>query len=284
MKWFLKCFKQYADFSGRARRKEYWMFALFYWLALFVILFIVGAIINIGEPAERHPGDLGGGAASVGFLMIVFILATFTPSLAVLVRRLHDTGRSGWWVFITFIPYVGGIWLFVLTVLEGNKGDNEYGPDPKASDDEWNPGGNYGTPQKQYGGNQNGWEPYNPHTPQTTPTPPEEGNLVPTPSVVKQQTTYFVLSSPPEEGNLVPTPSEGNHVRPNVPAGGDAQQVTFLRETRDGSSVWIVYKAPCKADAMAFLSRQYVDKSQYYVVVETPEGNFGKDKEGIYQE
>jgi hypothetical protein len=71
---------------------------------------------------------------------------------------------------------------------------------------------------------------------------------------------------------------------PSTKDSGDATQVTFVRESRDTSSVWMVYKAPCKADAMAFLSQQIIDKPLYYVVVETPEGNFGRDKDGMYQE
>jgi hypothetical protein len=72
-------------------------------------------------------------------------------------------------------------------------------------------------------------------------------------------------------------------VRLNVSANGDARQVTFFDKKREGSNVWMMYKAPSKADAMAFLSQQHIDKPLYYVVVQTPEGTFGKDKDGYYQ-
>jgi hypothetical protein len=73
-------------------------------------------------------------------------------------------------------------------------------------------------------------------------------------------------------------------VRPTVSTNGNAHRVTFVRENRDDSAVWMVYTAPSKADAMDFLSRQQINKPLYYVVVETPDGNFGRDKDGIYQE
>lgn len=119
MSWYLKVLKQYADFNGRARRKEYWMFILFY------IIFAIVAIIldNI----------LGLAMESIGYgpLYGLYTLAMFIPSLAVVVRRLHDTGKSGWMVLVSLIPLVGGIWLLVLMATEGNAGENEYGPDPK---------------------------------------------------------------------------------------------------------------------------------------------------------
>ena len=72
------------------------------------------------------------------FLIIIYIVATFIPSIAVTVRRLQDTGKSGWYYLVTFIPYIGSIWLFILTVLEGDNGSNKFGPDPKGNYDEIN--------------------------------------------------------------------------------------------------------------------------------------------------
>lgn len=112
MEWFLKVIRQYADFNGRARRKEYWMFFLFN-----IIFSIVVSMID---------GFLG-----TFILGIFYALALFIPGLAVAVRRLHDTGKSGWWLFIGFVPLIGFIWLLVLMMTEGDQGDNEYGPDPK---------------------------------------------------------------------------------------------------------------------------------------------------------
>ena len=120
MKWWILCMRKYADFSGRARRMEFWMFTLFssiFTLAAVWIDYSLGTMSKNGT----------------GLLSTVFELAILVPTLAVTVRRLHDVGRSGWWYFIGFIPIIGMIWLLVLTVTDGNPGDNPYGPDPKAS-------------------------------------------------------------------------------------------------------------------------------------------------------
>jgi uncharacterized membrane protein YhaH (DUF805 family) len=106
------CLTKYVTFSGRARRSEFWWFSLFLGLVYIVVASI----------------DAGIGSAA---LEIVFILATFLPSLAVLVRRLHDTGRSGFWAFITFVPIVGGIILLVWECSNSQPGVNKYGPSPK---------------------------------------------------------------------------------------------------------------------------------------------------------
>ena len=119
MQWWLTCMKKYVDFSGRARRKEYWMFVLFN-----IIFGIVAVILDniLGTASE----DLG-----YGLFYGLFALAVMLPTLAVTVRRLHDLGKSGWWFFISLIPIIGGIWLFVLTVTDSQPGDNQYGANPK---------------------------------------------------------------------------------------------------------------------------------------------------------
>ncbi len=114
MNYYVDVLKKYAVFSGRARRKEYWMFALF--------SFIVSLIISIVSPML---GD------TMGIVGIVYVLAVLIPSVAVAARRLHDTGRSGWWQLIALIPIIGAIWLIVLLCLDGNQGDNVYGANPK---------------------------------------------------------------------------------------------------------------------------------------------------------
>lgn len=122
MNWYLKVLKQYANFEGRARRTEYWMFSLFHIIAIMALAMIGGAFVDVNEP------DSGLG---LGILMIIYILGTFIPSLAVTVRRLHDIGKSGWYYFVSMVPFVGGIWLLILLVSDGDQGDNPWGPDPK---------------------------------------------------------------------------------------------------------------------------------------------------------
>ncbi len=112
MNWFVSVVKKYAVFSGRARRKEYWMFFLIYVLIAIVLGLIEGML-----------GDRS-------FLSALLGIALFVPSLAVTMRRLHDTDRSGWWVLIGFIPLVGGIVLLVFMCLAGTSGSNRYGEDP----------------------------------------------------------------------------------------------------------------------------------------------------------
>ncbi|MCU0461747.1 MAG: DUF805 domain-containing protein [Bacteroidales bacterium] len=120
MKWYLKVLKQYADFNGRARRTEYWMFVLFN------IIFLTIAIV-LDNVIGTTFGDL-----PYGFLYLIYALAVLIPGLAVVVRRLHDTGRSGWWILISLVPLIGAIWLLVLMLLDSEPEENEYGPNPKA--------------------------------------------------------------------------------------------------------------------------------------------------------
>lgn len=112
MEWYLKVLRQYADFTGRARRKEYWMYLL-----VSVIISVVLAILD---------GILG-----ISLLGVLYGLAVLLPSLAVGARRLHDTGRSGWWQLIGIVPIIGSIVLIVFFALDGQRQPNMYGPDPK---------------------------------------------------------------------------------------------------------------------------------------------------------
>ncbi|HEY1210160.1 MAG TPA: DUF805 domain-containing protein [Terracidiphilus sp.] len=121
MNWYLMVWKKYAQFSGRSRRNEYWMFTLFN-LLIYVLLY--GAAIALMES--------GIGKALLG-ICAIYGLAILIPSLAVGVRRLHDTGRSGWWLLICFVPIVGGLILLVFFVLDSEPGTNQYGPNPKAA-------------------------------------------------------------------------------------------------------------------------------------------------------
>ena len=123
--WFLKVVRDnYANFNGRARRKEYWMFILAVILLLLAIGIVGGVLSVISD-------TLGG--LVYGIMGLVY-LALLIPGLAVTVRRLHDTNKSGWFILVSLIPFVGAIYLFYLEILEGDKGPNQYGPDPKAVD------------------------------------------------------------------------------------------------------------------------------------------------------
>lgn len=120
MSWFLLCLNKYADFSGRARRKEYWFFILFLWLTIFGLSIIGGILGAVAEIA----GPIFSGLA------VLAMLGAFIPTLAVAVRRLHDTGKSGGWIFINLVPLVGGLWFLFLMVSQGTSGSNDYGDDP----------------------------------------------------------------------------------------------------------------------------------------------------------
>jgi uncharacterized membrane protein YhaH (DUF805 family) len=117
MNWYLKVLKQYADFNGRARRQELWMFILFN--------LIFSIVINIIDKFATVPMM---GFGLIGVLYSLFILI---PSLAVWVRRLHDINKSGWMILVGLIPLVGAIWLIVLGATDGTPGENEYGKNPK---------------------------------------------------------------------------------------------------------------------------------------------------------
>ena len=123
MEWYLKVMRDnYANFNGRARRKEYWMFTLFTLLFALLVGIVIGILSAVGETA----------VIIAGILAVVWYFAHLVPGLAVTVRRLHDTGKSGWFYLFALIPYIGSLIIFIFTVIEGDKGDNKYGPDPKA--------------------------------------------------------------------------------------------------------------------------------------------------------
>ncbi len=107
-------FNKYATFEGRARRREYW-----YWfLAVLAAEIVAGLVVGVRE--------------SLGYILIgLIVICVFLPTLAVGARRLHDTGRTAWWLLIGLVPF-GGLVLLVFYLLEGDAGDNQYGPSPKA--------------------------------------------------------------------------------------------------------------------------------------------------------
>ncbi len=113
MEWYLKVLKNYVGFEGRARRKEYWMFVLFS-VIVSIVLSILEAVLNLSS-----------------VLTGLYSLAVLLPSLAVGVRRLHDTGRSGWWLLISLIPLIGAIILIVFMCQDSQENGNQYGANPK---------------------------------------------------------------------------------------------------------------------------------------------------------
>ena len=119
MNWYLEVWKKYATFEGRARRKEYWYFQLFNVLAALVLAFID---MMVGSFSEE---------AGIGLLSGLYCLAVILPSIAVQVRRLHDTNRSGWWILIGLVPLVGSLVMLVFSVLDSQPGANRFGPNPK---------------------------------------------------------------------------------------------------------------------------------------------------------
>ena len=123
MNWYLKVWKQYADFKGRARRRELWFFILFNYIAVFTIAFVggfIGGFIGIGEDF-------------FSFIVGIYVLAVIIPALAVQVRRLHDTGKSGFWILIAFIP-LGSIVLLIFYCIQSEPGTNAWGRSPLEED------------------------------------------------------------------------------------------------------------------------------------------------------
>lgn len=123
MNWFLKVLKQYADFNGRARRKELWIYIL-----ILIIIFLIAAMLDniLGTTFK-----IAGQSAGYGIFYLLVGLATLLPSIAVEVRRLHDINKSGWYLLIGFIPLIGAIILLIWFVKDGDKGVNQYGAEPK---------------------------------------------------------------------------------------------------------------------------------------------------------
>lgn len=122
MNWYIHVLKNYAVFKGRARRQEYWYF--------FLINVIISIALSLIDSAMGNPGA-GEGA---GILGTIYSLAILVPSIAVGVRRLHDTGRSGWWMLLGLIPIIGALVLIYFFVQDSHPGSNEYGLNPKNID------------------------------------------------------------------------------------------------------------------------------------------------------
>ena len=117
MKYYLKALKNYANFSGRARRKEYWLFTLFHLILLILLIIVDGGLTPEG---------------GLGLWSAIYTFAVLVPTLAVTVRRLHDTGRSGWWILLNLVP-LGAIVVLIFVVQDSNPGANKFGENPKGS-------------------------------------------------------------------------------------------------------------------------------------------------------
>lgn len=127
MHWMILPYIRYFDFSGRSRRLEYWMFTLFYTLmCIFFGAFLVAGAIAMERSAVPGPAMWIGGVG-----LGLFMLVSLIPSIAVAVRRFHDQDQSGWMYLLSFIPYVGWIVLIVFMCIDGTRGDNRFGLDPK---------------------------------------------------------------------------------------------------------------------------------------------------------
>lgn len=113
MDYYKRIMSDYTNFSGRARREEYWTFQIINTLII-IVLFMFGLILPV-----------------LFILPLVYVLVVVIPSLSVLVRRLHDINLSGWWVLIKFVPWLGGIALFVMTCIDSSYGPNQFGDNPK---------------------------------------------------------------------------------------------------------------------------------------------------------
>lgn len=119
MNWYLEVLKKYAVFEGRAGRKEYWFFILFNILVSMGLGYVDWLTGNINPET------------GLGILSGIYALGVMIPGMAVSVRRLHDTNRSGWWLLITFVPVIGALVFIYFMVLDGNPEINEFGPSPK---------------------------------------------------------------------------------------------------------------------------------------------------------
>ncbi|MDR0233977.1 MAG: DUF805 domain-containing protein [Zoogloeaceae bacterium] len=116
MNWYLEVWKKYAVFSGRARRMEYWMFFLFNFIIPVAVGYVFAIIVSF---------DVGVG------IIYLYSWVIFIPTLAVTVRRLHDTSRSGWLSLIALVPFIGFLVLLIFMIQDSTPGENEYGANPK---------------------------------------------------------------------------------------------------------------------------------------------------------
>ena len=130
MHWMLMPLRRYAEFSGRSRRKEYWSFVL---LNVLVGVF-VGLVFLVGYYADMSQTEMDTWLMPVVWLACLYSLATVIPGIAVTIRRLHDTDRSGWNILWGLVPLFGALLLLVYYISDGTSGPNRFGPDPKGGE------------------------------------------------------------------------------------------------------------------------------------------------------
>jgi uncharacterized membrane protein YhaH (DUF805 family) len=130
MSWYLAALRKYATFSGRARRKEFWIFTL---VDRLIFIGLIGLVVAAAVGSDRAGQEGFAYVLHQGMVGVLFLYWAFSlvPSVAVQARRLHDTGRSGWYMLISIIPFIGPILLLVASCTEGSYGPNEHGPSPK---------------------------------------------------------------------------------------------------------------------------------------------------------
>jgi uncharacterized membrane protein YhaH (DUF805 family) len=131
MRWMIMPFKRYADFSGRSQRKEYWMFFLLNWMIVLPLFIFIGMQGEASDKAAKLDGSAKEIAELGVIVLMLYIVAIIVPSIAVVIRRLHDQDKSGWLALLTFIPYVGSLVLTWFMATDGTAGPNRYGDDPK---------------------------------------------------------------------------------------------------------------------------------------------------------
>ncbi|MGH1359804.1 MAG: DUF805 domain-containing protein [Burkholderiaceae bacterium] len=118
MNSYMQFWQRALDFSGRTRRRDYWLAMLVHIVIMMLLAYIGG---GIDESGEYSPGILGS----------LYVLASLVPAIAIGIRRFHDTGRSGWWMLIGFIPFIGGLIVLIFMLIAGQPDENQYGPSPK---------------------------------------------------------------------------------------------------------------------------------------------------------
>ncbi len=119
MHWYLEGFRRYFDFTGRTRRRGYWIFSLFHIIVTVLVIF-----------ADAFTGTLNP-QTGLGIIGWLYTLFSFIPGLAITARRLQDTGKAGWWLLLIFVPFIGAIAIFGFTLQDSEAGANDFGPNPK---------------------------------------------------------------------------------------------------------------------------------------------------------